>query len=72
MFVIVLLRECVHSCALAGAQGGVHGGRCQAEGREGSSIFILVVFVFVIVIISITGVVAMTQFFCIFSILDFI
>jgi hypothetical protein len=31
----LLLRECLHPGALAGTQGGVQGGCCQAEGSQG-------------------------------------
>jgi hypothetical protein len=44
--------ECVHSNALAGAQGGVYGGCCQAEGRQGDTI-IVVLFIFTIIMIVI-------------------
>jgi hypothetical protein len=37
----LLLWKCLHSGALAGAQGGVHGGCCQAEGRQGGLIVLV-------------------------------
>jgi hypothetical protein len=41
VFASLLLRECLHPGVLAGTQGGVQGGCCQAEGCQ-ESIFIIV------------------------------
>jgi hypothetical protein len=41
VFTSLLLRECVHSSALASTQGGVQGGCCQAEGGQ-RGIFVIV------------------------------
>jgi hypothetical protein len=57
----LLLRKCLHPGALAGAQGGVQGGHCQAEGRQGS-FFVVILVIFVI--ISIPSVLVMTKAFC--------
>jgi hypothetical protein len=51
VFASLLLRECLHPGALASAQGGVHGGCCQAEGCRGIIIIIITIIIIIIIII---------------------
>jgi hypothetical protein len=53
MFGSLLLRECLHSGALAGAQGGVHGGCCQAKGPQGGIFVIAPRFLFTMIVIHV-------------------
>jgi hypothetical protein len=46
------MRECLHSGALAGAQGGMQGGCCQAGGGRRDIIVSIVVIVIVIIIVT--------------------
>jgi hypothetical protein len=57
MFGSFLLWECLHSGALAGAQGGVYGGCRKAYGcrRETAMILLLVSIILVILIMSSTN-----------------
>ena len=49
----LLLRECVHTGALAGAQGRVYGGCCQAESCRRDNIIFVIISVVVISVIVI-------------------
>ena len=65
----------MHTGALAGAQGSVYGGCCQAEGcRRDTIIFVIIVLIviLVIMIISIAIMIIKNVIFCLVIISDYV